>query len=77
MRYIITHEVYHKYLWERENFNYLAHVYGVKAYHNARLSRVFYDVGDKKNSALVTTITFPKIDDIKWTNHRIIEQFVT
>lgn len=22
-------------------------------------------------------ITFPKIDDIKWTNHRIIEQFVT
>lgn len=53
MRYIITHAVYNKYLGERENFNYLAHVYGVKAY--ARLSRVFYDAGDKKISTLVTT----------------------
>lgn len=55
MRYIITHAVYNKYLGERENFNYLAHVlvYGAKAY--ARLSRVFYDAGDKKISTLVTT----------------------
>lgn len=55
MRYIITHAVYNKYLGVtvRENFNYLAHVYGVKAY--ARLSRVFYDAGDKKISTLVTT----------------------
>lgn len=52
MRYITTHAVYNKYLWERENFNYLAHVYGVKAY--ARLSRVFYDAGDKIISTLVT-----------------------
>lgn len=53
MRYIITHAVYNKYLWERENFNYLAHVYGVKAY--ARLSRVFYDAGVKFFFTLVTT----------------------
>lgn len=53
MRYIITHAVYNKYLGVRENFNYLAHVYGVKVY--ARLSRVFYDAGDKKISTLVTT----------------------
>lgn len=53
MRYIITHAVYNKYLGERENFNYLAHVYGVKAY--ARLSRVFYDAGVKFFFTLVTT----------------------
>lgn len=53
MRYITTHAVYNKYLWERENFNYLAHVYGVKAY--ARLSRVFYDAGVKIFFTLVTT----------------------
>lgn len=53
MRYIRTHAVYNKYLGVRENFNYLAHVYGMKAY--ARLSRVFYDAGDKKISTLVRT----------------------
>lgn len=56
MRYIITRAVYNKYLWERENFSYIfgtCTVYGVKAY--ARLSRVFYDAGDKIISTLVTT----------------------
>lgn len=40
---------------EKTSVIYLAHVpvYGVKAY--ARLSRVFYDAGDKIISTLVTT----------------------
>lgn len=48
MQYIIN--IYEN---EKTSIIYLAHVYGVRAY--ARLSRVFYDAGDKKFSTLVTT----------------------
>lgn len=65
---------------EKTSIIWHMYIYGVKAY--ARLSRVFYDAVDKKNFYISNNkgqniLTFPKIDDIKWTNHRFFEQFVT